>query len=106
MALKPHWFHILLALSEGATNGAEIRRRVRGHTDGALKLYPAMLYGSLDDLQEREMIRETDRPTGDHERYRYYRLTPAGRKELGAETQRLEKVVRIARDLLAPRRSR
>ena len=106
MALKQHWFHILLALSEGATHGAEIRRRVRTHTEGALKLYPAMLYGSLEDLEERNWIRETARPSESNERYRYYSLTPGGRKTVTAEAQRLEKVVRVARDTLATGSSR
>ena len=68
MGLKQHWFYILLALAQGATHGAEIRRRVAEHTEGTLKLYPAMLYGSLEDLQDQGYIAEIDeqsgRPTG------------------------------------------
>ncbi len=110
MALKQHWFHILLALATGATHGAEIRRRVREHTDDSLKLYPAMLYGSLEDLQESGLIVEIDersgRPSHENERYRYYRLTPAGRKALAEETRRLEIVARLAREALATGRPR
>ncbi len=110
MDLKQHWFHILLALAEGATHGAEIRRRVAEHTDGSMKLYPAMLYGSLEDLQDGALIAEVDersgRPTGENERYRYYRLTPAGRKALAAETKRLEQVTRIAREAMATGKTR
>jgi len=108
--LKQHWFHILLALAEGATHGAEIRRRVAEHTDDTLKLYPAMLYGSLEDLQDGDLIAEVDersgRPAGENGRYRYYRLTPSGRKALAAETKRLEQVTRIAREAMATGRAR
>jgi DNA-binding PadR family transcriptional regulator len=110
VALKQHWFHILLALAKGATHGAEIRRRVREHTGDDLKLYPAMLYGSLEDLQESGLIIEINersgRPSNENERYRYYRLTPKGRTALAQETRRLETVARIAREALAPGTSR
>ncbi len=110
MGLKQHWFHILLALAEGATHGAEIRRRVIDHSDGTIKLYPAMLYGSLEDLQAGDLIAEVEersgRPEGENERYRYYRLTPAGRRALAAETGRLEQVTRIAREAMATGRTR
>jgi DNA-binding PadR family transcriptional regulator len=69
-----------------------------------------MLYGSLEDLQEDGLIAESDersgRPSGENERYRYYRLTAAGRKALAAETRRLEEVTRIAREAMATGRSR
>ena len=110
MGLKQHWFYILLALAQGATHGAEIRRRVAEHTENTLKLYPAMLYGSLEDLQDQGYIAEIDertgRPQGENERYRYYRLTPSGRQALAAETTRLEQVTRIAREAIAAGRSR
>ena len=110
MGLKQHWFYILLALAQGTTHGAEIRRRVALHTEGTLKLYPAMLYGSLEDLQDQGYIAEIDeqsgRPTGENERYRYYRLTPAGSSALAAETRRLEQVTRIAREAMATERAR
>ena len=105
MALKKQWYHILLALAEGPAHGAEIRRRVHKHTRGSLELYPAMLYGSLEDLLEKGFVREVDeessRRSGESERYRYLDLTPAGRNALVAETEEYQEVVRIARDLLA-----
>ena len=105
MALKRHWYHILLALAEGPTHGAEIRRRAARHTNGTLELYPAMLYGSLEDLLERGWIEEvaegTGRPPEASERSRYLALTPAGRETLAISTADYEQVVQIARSLLA-----
>ena len=105
MALKKHWYHILLALAEGPAHGAEIRRRVERHTRRSLELYPAMLYGSLEDLLERAWIGEVDegcgRPPEASDRTRYLALAPAGREALRAETEELQEVVGIARSLLA-----
>ena len=108
MALKKHWFHILLALAEGPAHGAEIRRRVRRHTDGSLELYPTTLYGSLDDLLGSGLIREVDeedeafgRPVDATERYRFHDLTPRGREVLAEEAERYRRVADTAQALLA-----
>jgi DNA-binding PadR family transcriptional regulator len=105
VALKRHWYHILLALAEGPTHGAEIRRRVARHTQGSLELYPAMLYGSLEDLLERAWIAEvadgTARPADAGDRSRCLALTPAGREILVEATEEFGQVVQIARSLLA-----
>jgi DNA-binding PadR family transcriptional regulator len=104
VGLKRHWYHILLALRQGPAHGAEIRRRVERHTRGSLRLYPAMLYGSLEDLLEKGLIRELDkdsgRPPDANERYRYVDLTRAGEQALAAETKKYEEMVRIARSPL------
>lgn len=104
MAIKPHWFHILVALAEEPLHGADIRRRVREHTSGELRLYPAMLYGSLEDMESRGWIREVDegdgRPFGENERRRYYRMTGDGRTALAEETARLESLSHLARGVL------
>ncbi len=102
--MKTHWYLILLALADRARHGADIRRRVRD-TDGTLELYPAMLYGSLEDLEERGWIQEAvdgrGRPAGANERRRYYKLTRSGRTALAGETGRLETLTRLARSALS-----
>lgn len=107
MSLKKHWFHILLALAQGPAHGAEIRRRVRRNTGDSLELYPAMLYGSLEDLLERGLIQELDddslRPPEATERSRYHDLTPLGRETLAEEAEEYRKVAEVARALLASR---
>lgn len=50
--LKVAWFHILLALSDGAQHGFAIREMVDVRTHGSVKLWPATLYGSIRDLVE------------------------------------------------------
>ncbi len=48
--MKTVQYHILVALAGGPLHGAEIRRRVEEQSGGSVTLYPAMLYGSLDDM--------------------------------------------------------
>jgi DNA-binding PadR family transcriptional regulator len=100
--VKTSRYHILLALASGSLHGAEIRRRVEEESAGEVTLYPAMLYGSLDDLASAGWIAEVDAADVDPEqvRWRFYALTPEGRVALEAETRRLEDVVGRARSAL------
>ena len=78
-----------------------IARDVHTLSAGQVRLWPATLYGSLEELCERELIEELvdapERPPDESERRRYYRITRAGRGMLAAETERLAGLVRIAR---------
>jgi DNA-binding PadR family transcriptional regulator len=99
--LKPHWYYILLALAEGDRHGLAIARDVLAQSDGRVRLWPAMLYGSLEDLADRGWIEALDdarrRPVDESERKRFYRLTRAGRAAVAAETERLASLVHVAR---------
>jgi DNA-binding PadR family transcriptional regulator len=105
--LKTPWYYILLALAAGDRHGLAIAREVLGLSDGLVRLWPATLYGALEDLCDRGWIEELDeekgRPAEESERRRYYRITRAGRAALSAETQRLAGLVRIARSRVKAR---
>jgi len=97
--LKPAWFHILLALSEGARHGQGIRDGVEERTGGRVKLYPANLYGSVRDMTELALLEPlpgSEQPDDDQRR-QYYRLTPRGRELLRMEADRLQSLVDAAR---------
>ena len=97
--LTPAVFHILLALAAGARHGYGIMQDV---ADGALRMGAGTLYGTIQRLMDSGWVREVESPppqTARDERRRHYRLTPAGRRALDAEIQRLESVVRLARGL-------
>jgi len=100
-ALKPHWFYILLALADGDRHGLAIARDVQRLSDGRVRLWPATLYGSLEDLRDRGLIAEVaeprDRPADDSERKRYYRLSRSGRGALATEGARMGRLARLAR---------
>ena len=102
LPLKSQWFHILLALSEEARHGSGIVRSVLQQTNGKLRLWPATLYGSLEDLVALGWIEELtdlgERPEGESEKKRFYRITRAGARVLAAEAGRLEALARTALD--------
>lgn len=91
LPLKPRWFHVLLALADGARHGYAIRAAVEERTDGALRMWPATLYGSIRELVEVGAIEalEGEDDPDDDQRRRYYALTAAGGELLRAEAERL-----------------
>jgi DNA-binding PadR family transcriptional regulator len=103
--MKRHWFFILLSLASEDRHGSDIMRDVLDLTVGDLRLWPATLYGSLEELREHGWIEELDdpaeRPDGASERKRFYRITAPGRQALSAEARRLSGIVEAARERLA-----
>jgi DNA-binding PadR family transcriptional regulator len=97
--LKPAIFHILLSLADEPQHGYAIRTAVEERTGGALRLWPATLYGTIRRLAEEGWIEELgEEPEPDADaRRRYYALTRTGRDVLRAETERLESLVAAAR---------
>jgi len=87
--------HIVLALLDGELHGYALMRRVGELSDGAVKMGPGTLYGTLNRLVDDGLIIETtDRVSQtDAERRRYYTLTPVGRSVALAELARLQTLV-------------
>ena len=56
--LKPRWFQILLALASEDLHGLAIMKAVLEQTQGHMRLWPAMLYGSLKQMAEAGLIEE------------------------------------------------
>lgn len=96
--LKPNWLQILVALSAGDQHGYGIMQDVLERTDGKVRLWPAVLYGTLKKLIEADLIEESpERPAAedDDARRRYYRMTAFGREVLAAESARLRELVQF-----------
>lgn len=87
--------HIVLALLDGELHGYALMRRVSELSDGAVKMGPGTLYGTLNRLVDDGLIIETSgRVTHtDSERRRYYELTANGRATALAELARLQTLV-------------
>ena len=92
-------FHLLVALARRPLHGYAIRQEVEERTEGAVRLWPATLYGLLSELSAQRLIEETPGPGGpdDDARRRYYALTAEGRRVLAAEAARLERLAQLAR---------
>ncbi len=100
LPLSAATFHILLALVDAERHGYAIMQEVAERTDGAVKLGPGTLYGSLKRLLEQGLVEESGEradPALDDERRRYYRITRFGVAVARAEARRLEKLVLAAR---------
>ncbi len=103
--MKPHWFFILLSVTAAPRYGTAIQDDVRALSGGGVRLWPATLYGSLEELVEQgwlEEVPDDERPDGITGRERFYRITRAGRAALRREAARLESLARVARARLAP----
>lgn len=102
--MKAAHFYILLTLSHEDRHGLAIARDVQALSDGRVRLWPATLYGSLEELRDRRWIDElSEHPADESERRRYYRLTRAGRQALAAEAEHMSRVARLARSRVRPR---
>jgi DNA-binding PadR family transcriptional regulator len=98
LPLKPKVLHILLALADGPRHGYSIMQEVAARSDGQIRIWPAGLYGALRELEDQDLIYESEkRPAEDDERRRYFSLTPLGKRVLSAEIRRLEAIVDHAR---------
>ena len=99
LPLTPTVLHILLALADGEKHGYAIMQEVEARTEGAMRLGPGTLYGSIQRMLKDGLIveaREHAALSHGEERRRYYRLTGFGQRVLQAEAQRLEALVRVA----------
>lgn len=106
--LDPKGLHLMIALARRPMHGYAIRQEVERRTEGEIRLWPATLYGLLSELSDEGLIEETKSPAGegDDPRRRYYAITAEGRHVLAAEAARLEKLARLARSSLTPRKAR
>jgi DNA-binding PadR family transcriptional regulator len=98
--VKTHWFYILLSVCAGPRYGTAIQEDARALSDGEVRLWPATLYGSLEELVETGWlieIPEDERPEGISGRERYYGITRAGKAALEREATRLESLANAAR---------
>jgi len=100
LPLTPAVLHILLALADGDQHGYAIAQAVEALTEGTVRMGPGTLYGSIGRMVASGLIEEAARARGrtaDDERRRFYRMTTLGRRVLESETDRLARVVALAR---------
>lgn len=101
-----HALLILASLADADRHGYAIRKDVAERTGGAVRLGSTTLYRLLGQLQDDRLIedaRTRPAPQHDDERRRYFRVTPAGRREMTAELRRLERVVAAVKPALSGR---
>lgn len=98
--LTPVVFHILLALAEGPRHGYAISSAVEEASQGAVRMGPGTLYGSLQRMGSAGYVEEAsdvDSDASHEDRRRYYALTDGGRSALEREARRLHHAASLAR---------
>ena len=95
LPLKPVDLEILLALAESDQHGYGLVQAVAEHTGQLIVLDPGNLYRVIKRLLETGLVAESGRRSAGDEgdRRRYYKLTPLGERVLGAELDRLRRLV-------------
>jgi len=77
---------VLKALELGAMHGWGITERLAHGSEEVLQIGQGSLYPALYRLERQKLVKSEWRVTENNRRARYYRLTPAGRAHLAAET--------------------
>lgn len=86
-------FYILLCLKT-PNHGYGIVQTVVRLTEGAIKLAPGTMYGSLSKMEKDGLIRFVR----EEEKRKIYEITDLGREVLQTESARIERLYRIAQE--------
>ena len=93
---------ILKTLVLGPAHGHTIAHVIERRSDDVLQVEHGSLYPALHRLEDREWIASFWGTSENNRRARYYRLTPAGKKQLVAQTGRWDDLVRAIERVLRP----
>ena len=81
----------LRLLRSGQLNGWDIMQRIRVISGEVLSVTPGALYPALHRLEERGLVSAEWGASENNRQAKFYRLTPAGRKQLEAERKTWER---------------
>ena len=93
---------ILKTLALGAAHGHTIAYAIERGSDAVLQVEHGSLYPALHRLEDRGWIASFWGTSENNRRARYYRLTPAGRKQLTEQTNRWDAIVQAINRILKP----
>lgn len=88
-------FYILLCLKR-PNHGYGIVQMVEKMTDGAIRLAPGTMYGSLSKMERDDLIRFVR----EEEKRKLYQITDLGLEVLQIELKRIERLYKIAKEEL------
>jgi transcriptional regulator len=83
---------ILKSLAVGEMHGLGVSRRIQQITGGTFDVKPGSLFPALHRMEEGGWISAFWGESENNRRAKYYRLTKAGRKQLGVETKRWDRI--------------
>ena len=83
---------VLKALSLEPLHGMGVSRRIQQITNGTFEVKPGSLFPGLHRMEQSGWLIATWGESENNRRARYYRLTTAGRRQLGFETRQWENI--------------
>lgn len=93
---------ILQALQWGPRHGHGIGQLLRARSDDALRIEHGSLYPALHRLERKGWLSAEWKVSEANRRAKYYRLTPAGKRQLLKEQSNWERVVRTIARIMHP----
>ena len=93
---------VLRTLVLGPAHGHTIAHAIERGSEDVLQIEHGSLYPALHRLEDRGWIASFWGSSENNRKARYYRLTPAGRKQLSVQTRRWEQLVRAIGRILNP----
>jgi transcriptional regulator len=93
---------ILQSLVLGPAHGHTIAHAIERGSDHILQVEHGSLYPALHRLEDRRWVASFWGTSENNRRAKYYRLTPAGRRQLATETSRWEQLVKGIGQILRP----
>lgn len=92
---------VLRALSWGPMHGYDVARFIRNGSRGSFKVLDGALYTALHRMEERQWVESRWGTADSGKRAKFYRLTPAGRRALRAETSTWNDYVTAVANVMA-----
>ena len=94
---------ILRTLLLGPAHGHEIAKHIQRTTDDLLQVEHGSLYPALHRLERQGwVVSRWEAAKGRNREFKYYRLTPLGRKQLAREESKWKQLVAAISRLMAP----
>ena len=93
---------ILQTLVLGPAHGHTIAYAIEHRSEDVLQVEHGSLYPALHRIEDRGWIASFWGTSENNRKARYYRLTPAGRKQLAQQTSRWDELVRAVNRILRP----
>src|SRR3974390_595386 len=98
---------ILKTLMYGPAHGHQIGKHIQRATNEFLQMQHGSLYPALHRLEKRGWVVSKWETAPDRKRqFKYYRLTPAGRRQLAAEESRWKQLARAIAQVMWPAEAR
>jgi len=94
--LLPGTLHLLILRTlarNGEMHGYEIAKSIQRISQDVLQVEEGSLYPALQRMLIKGWVKAEWGATAENRRARYYKLTPAGKKQLEVETEQFERVI-------------